>query len=132
MDTPTAAYDAAIEYARSLGAEHGHAAATWYFDGNTPADAYAPVLRGIEDGDPAILDTLPAPDLSGQWADSLTGPQLVRDALAAADIDLSADDSVTDDSVAWDNDICDAYEFAFSSAAEDEIARVARYQTGGR
>jgi hypothetical protein len=31
------------------------------FDGNTPEDAYRVVLRGIDDGDPAILDAHPAP-----------------------------------------------------------------------
>jgi hypothetical protein len=34
------------------------------FDGNTPEDAYRAVLRGIDDGDPAILDAHPAPGLS--------------------------------------------------------------------
>lgn len=120
------AYDRAIAYAADLGATDGRAAAGWYFDGNTSPDAYTAVLAGIEDGDPAVLDTFPSADLSGQWADSLTGPALVRDALQSAGIDLDSDDAVTDDSVAWDNDICDAYESAFSTAVEDEIGRVAR------
>ena len=126
-----AQYDAALAYARTLGAEHGHAAATWY-EVSDAKDAAA-VLAGIEDGDPAILDTFPFPDLSGQWADGLTGPKLVDDALSDTDMrhddrhDLYAD--AYRDSCArckagdWFSDICDAYEDAFRVAVELEVAR---------
>ena len=77
-------YDRAIAYARERGAQDGHAAASWTYYGNTPRDWYARTLRGIEDGDPAVLDALPAPDLSGQYADTTTGPSLTLDALEAA------------------------------------------------
>jgi hypothetical protein len=50
--------------AASLGRDAGKAAASWMFDGNTPEDAYLAVLRGIDDGDPAILDAHPVPGLS--------------------------------------------------------------------
>jgi len=50
--------------AANLGREAAKAAASWMFDGNTPEDAYRAVLRGIDDGDPAILDAHPAPSLS--------------------------------------------------------------------
>ena len=50
--------------AASLGRDAGKTAASWMFDGNTPEDAYRAVLRGIDDGDPAILDAHPAPGLS--------------------------------------------------------------------
>src|SRR5579863_6038527 len=33
----------------------GNAAASWVFDGNTPEEEYQRVLRGIEEGDPAVL-----------------------------------------------------------------------------
>ena len=50
--------------AGNLGRDAGKAAASWMFDGNTPEDTYRAVLRGIEDGDPVILDAHPAPGLS--------------------------------------------------------------------
>lgn len=120
----------AISYARDLGTEHGKAAASWYFDGNTPAETYPRILKGIEDGDPETLDTFPHPDLSGQWADSLTGPDLVRDAIADATgiYDDSADAWTDDPFSILFSDICDAYELAFDTAAQDEIERMARYQ----
>jgi hypothetical protein len=109
-------------YAREIGAEHGRNAASWFFDGNTPRQTYARVLRGLEDGDPEVMDTIPHADLSGEWADRLTGPELVRDALSY--VGWSGDDEDTD----WFSDICDAYELAFDTAAHDEIARMARVQ----
>jgi hypothetical protein len=111
-----------LAYARELGAEHGRAAASWVFDGNTPQDAYARALKGIEDGDPAVLDTLPSADLSGEWADTLTGPQLVADAISYA----GGSDDLSDD---WFTNICDAYETAYDDAVLDEVSRVARFQT---
>lgn len=127
MDT----YEMAIEYARTEGTRAGTAAASWVFDGNTPEEAYTAVLRGLDDGDPAVYDTLPYPDLSGEWADSLTGPQLVDDALSAAGV--TVDDETGNPSrerMDWFTDICDAYETAFNDAVEDEVRRVALYQTG--
>jgi hypothetical protein len=56
-------HDEAYEH----GHEHGANAGEWYFDGNTPDGAYETVLAGIEDGDPAILDTFPSFTF-GEWA----------------------------------------------------------------
>jgi hypothetical protein len=50
-----------VAKAEELGREAGKAAASWVFDGNTPEDAYQRVLRGIDDGDPAILDEIEPP-----------------------------------------------------------------------
>lgn len=50
--------------AEKLGRDAGTAAASWVFDGNTPEQAYRLVLRGIEDGDPAIMDAYQPPVLS--------------------------------------------------------------------
>lgn len=128
-----AAYDAAIDYARKLGAEHGRNAAEWWlqdtFGGRVSPRvermAAGPILRGIEDGDPAILDTFPAPDLSGEWADTLTGPQLLADAFADADPDHPADEAMFWHADAF-TDLCDAYESAFSDAVTDAIETAAR------
>jgi hypothetical protein len=63
--------------AEDLGRDAGKAAASWMFDGNTPEDTYRAVLCGIEDGDPAILDAYPSPDLSADGG--YTEADLARD-----------------------------------------------------
>ncbi len=55
---------ATLGHAAALGAGHGQDAARQVFDGNTPEHTYRLVLRGIEDGDPAIMDAYQAPVLS--------------------------------------------------------------------
>ena len=145
MDATDKSYSAAIGYARDLGAQHGRNAASWV---EIPDAATArAILAGMEDGDPAILDFLPSPDLSGQWAGMMTGPELVHDAWdhGAWNARIDAGDHLTGPAyadwhaqhVAWYDaqdletlgfsDICDAYETAFSDAAEDEVSRRARY-----
>jgi hypothetical protein len=130
------AYARAIAYAAATGAQDGRSAAGWYaqdtYGGRVTRgarEAATAVLRGIADGDPAMLDGLPAPDLSGQWADTLTGPALVADALAAAgipDADVMARASAAPmPFVDWFSDVCDAYESAFSDAVTAEIERTA-------
>lgn len=105
-------YETAIAYASALGTEHGESAATWVEIGDT--ETAAALRAGIIDCDPEILDQLPYADLSGEWADTLTGQQLVMDAMAEADYD----DEDGDSSVFADifNGVCDAYEVAFGAA----------------
>lgn len=130
--TADTAYDAAIAYAADLGARHGRNAPDWqYLPGGGRSSATLAetrawaerTLRGLEDGDPAILDTIPHADLSGEWADTLTGPELYADAMRAADM---THDYPATDAPDWFPDICDAYESAFDTAAEDAIASAAR------
>lgn len=99
--------------AREAGAAHGRAAASWYFDGNTPLDVYRHVLEGIEDGDPEVMNELPSSPLSGEWADDPTPASVLED------LDVDEDDSYADDYLR-------AYEEAFSEASMHEIERVAR------
>jgi hypothetical protein len=77
--------------AGNLGREAGLAAASWVFDGNTPEDTYRAVLRGIDDGDPAILDAHPAPSLSADGG--YTEADLARD--LGLDDDQLPPDAVT-------------------------------------
>ena len=48
---------------------HGQQAAAWVFDGNTPEDTYRSTLRGLEAGDPEVLDRLAErlPVLADDW-----------------------------------------------------------------
>ncbi|HUL25121.1 MAG TPA: hypothetical protein VLW44_05050 [Streptosporangiaceae bacterium] len=50
-----------VARAAELGRDAGKAAAAWVFDGNTPGEAYQRVLRGIVEGDPAVLDAIEPP-----------------------------------------------------------------------
>ena len=61
-----------IRRARRMGKQAACNAASWVFDGNTTDDTYRTVLKGIEDGDPAVLDAYNVPNLSGEWADGET------------------------------------------------------------
>lgn len=101
--------------AEQAGREHGEAAASWYFDGDTPRETYERVLWGIEDGDPEVMDTFPASPLSGEWAGDPTPASVLED-LDVAEDDPAADEYLT------------AYEDGFYAAVHDEIERVARYQ----
>jgi hypothetical protein len=50
-----------VAKAEELGRAAGKTAASWVFDGNTPNAEYHRVLRGIEEGDPAVLDATEPP-----------------------------------------------------------------------
>ncbi len=113
----TSTYEQTLEAAAGMGAEYGEAAASWYFDGNTDTATYRAVLQGIEDGDPAVLDTFPAAPLSGEWADAPTPASVL------AVLGVSEDDDAAPEYL-------DAYEQGFYTASQDEIERVARLQIG--
>lgn len=55
-DTQIATLETALRDEVRLLAEN---AACWLLDGNTDEEAYRRVLKGIEDGDPRVLDSLP-------------------------------------------------------------------------
>ena len=50
-----------VAKAEELGRAAGETAAGWVFGGNTPGEEYQRVLRGIEEGDPAVLDATEPP-----------------------------------------------------------------------
>jgi len=50
-----------VARAEELGRGVGKTVAAWVFDGNTPGEAYQRVRRGIDDGDPAVLDAIEPP-----------------------------------------------------------------------
>lgn len=100
--------------AKTLGTEHGHSAATWVFDGNTPQATYDHLRDALDNsGWPLEEIDMPGP-LSGEWADSLTPAGLMAQ--------LQADDADYEE-------VCDAYEVAFSEAWTAEVERVVRYHT---
>jgi hypothetical protein len=101
--------------AAELGRDAGKAAATWAFDGNTPDEAYRRVLRGIDDGDPAVLDAIEPPAIgpaAGYDQDDL-----------ARDLGLEPGDPALQDAVP-------AYADAFAGSFRAEVERAAREHAG--
>lgn len=112
-----------VEYARNIGRDHGRNAASWFFDGNTDRATFEAFQRGLEEGDPAIEDQLPAADLSGQYADGYT----VRDLLADCGVDIDADDEEVDI-----DELTDAYEEGFADASRADVERQISIRLDGR
>lgn len=103
--------------AERIGTDHGKAAASWVFDGNTTAETYRWYLRGIEEGDPEVLDSLREPNLSGEFAGDYTPRDLAGD--------LGIDDTGADSADVL-SEFEDAYLGAASSSFWHEIERVCR------
>lgn len=112
--------DEALAAAQKTGAEHGHAAGTWAFDGNTTSETYAWALKGLRDGDPAVLDAFPSePGIDG--GHEYTSRQLCDD------IDVDYDQTDTDEV----DVLAAAYEQAARDAFWAEVERAAIYQVEG-
>lgn len=112
----------AESWARNEGSNDGRSAASWY---EVPDEQTAfKILKGIYDGDPEIMDTLPAPRLSGEFADDRTAETLVAEALE--EVELEAGDAFEE----ADHIIVAAYEMAFNHASEESIINSALVQLG--
>ena len=66
-----------VAKAEELGRDAGKAAASWVSGGSTPEEAYQRVLRGIEEGDPAVLGATEPPAIGP--AAGYTEDDLARD-----------------------------------------------------
>jgi hypothetical protein len=106
------------ERAAKIGAEHGKSAAGWVFDGNTSRETYERVLKGIESGDPAVLDAYNVPTLSAEYMSDGYGE---RDLAEELGIDPDGERSKLDH-------VAPAYQLAAARAFWDEVERAARYQ----
>jgi hypothetical protein len=100
-----------VAKARELGREAGKTAAGWVLDGNTPEEARQRVLRGIDEGDPAVLDA--------------TGPPAIGSAVGYDLGDLARDLGIEPENRALPRAVS-AYADAFSSAFWQETERAAR------
>ena len=107
-----------LSMARKDGKAAGLGAASWCVDGNTTTETCAAILKGIEDGDPAILDQFNTPNLSGEYADDPT-PQTLAD-------DYGIDEARDPDGFLLD-EVCTEWEEAASSAFWTELERTVRY-----
>ena len=102
----------ACEAARRIGAGHGRNAASWCFDGNTPAETYRIVARGLADIDPLVINAFDAnvPALCADY-----------DARALCD-DIDVDHDATDPGEV--EVIADAWRDAASVAFWAELDRI--------
>lgn len=111
-------YRETMRAARVEGARAGKSAASWWDD---PRNDYAAVLDGLEAGDPAILDTLPWLDLSGQMADGPTDRDILDRCVVGADAtDADWEDGTVDE-------VIDAFRDAHDDALRAEVERICRY-----
>ena len=111
-----------VEAARKEGSEAGRAAASWYFNRTDPTDDdYKRVLKGLEDGDPEIMDTLTSGWLSGEFADSPTPQSLYRElGMTDEQIEVMGRYGLLDE-------ISEAYEQAADQRQQDEIEQYCKY-----
>lgn len=97
MTTHTQALDQAVKEAENLGKRHGENAAQWVIQDSwggrvasikqSEENARA-FLKGIEEGDPMIMDSYSPPNLSGEWADSMTESALLKAVFDGFDADI--------------------------------------------
>lgn len=108
--------------AEKMGAKMGESAATWYpVQSEETARA---VLKGIDDGDPMVLDTFPSL-WAGIAADEVSVDSLLADVVYEAEaLDPIAANSELADELMQEIDL------AFSTAAQDTIERTARIHAG--
>jgi hypothetical protein len=100
-----------VAKAEELGCAAGKTAAGWVFDGNTPEEAYRRVVRGIDEGDPAVLDAIEPPAIG-------PGAGYDQDDLAR-DLGVEPGDRALPRARS-------AYAGAFTSAFWQEVERTAR------
>ena len=104
-----------VAKAEELGRDAGKAAASQVYDGNTPEEAYQRVLRGIGDGDPAVLDAVEPPAIGP--AAGYTEDDLARD------LGIDPRDRALPRAVS-------AYADAFTSSFWQQTERAARGHSG--
>lgn len=106
-------------HAAQIGHEHGTAAASMYFDGHEARHIYEATLKGIEDGDPLILNQFPEPDLPGIWPFSYTAEDLRCELGITTNIHAEATEAFAR--------CCGAYEDAYREAVSEEMAWQCRH-----
>jgi hypothetical protein len=123
--TTTTHIDKAVKEAESLGKYHGENAAQWAAQDSwggrvasirqSEENARA-FLKGIEEGDPMIMDSYASPNLSGEWADSMTEADLLKAVFDGFDSDII--DTLEPEEI---DDIANAYIQAASDGFWQEL-----------
>lgn len=102
--------------AAQAGTIYGKNAAAWAVEPDrTSHEQMLRALKGIEDGDPKVIDAFREPNLSGEFQDAPTPASVAAEAGLAPEEDGSA--------------ACEAWEEAAQSAFWGEIERILRANT---
>ena len=122
-----AAWSTIVEAIREAGARAGSSAADWWAQDTVGARASGDtnrtartVLAGLDDGDPAVCDALPAFDASRAWAEAPSDADLYTDAAPAGAPPWQGLAPARRD------EAIDAYRDGFDTAAHDWVARHCR------
>ena len=125
---PTPIWRELVETACELGTEHGKNSAAWFtqyaFGGRHTGDskaAAAEILRQLEDGDPAIWDSANVPDLSGEYADSMSTRRLSLHCAGACGVDHDAISPEEEDGLAtnYEDEARHAWAYFVEKAARE-------------
>ena len=108
-------YEELRSRAEMIGQRHGKNAAGWTYDGNTPDTWYAWMLKGIDVGDPMVLESVREPSLSGEYGDDYSDADLFEEVEAT---ELECDEA--------QDEIADAYITAARMAFWDAIETACR------
>lgn len=113
-------YEAWRKAAEELGAEAGKNAADWWEQDaiggratRSERECAELTLRGLDDGDPLVLDSLPCPNLSGEWAGDPTPRSLAEE--------LGFNPDGYNDGPEILSDLCDAWQDAASDAVVSAV-----------
>lgn len=93
--------------AHESGYSFGKARGSWVIDGNTDPKYAQRILDGYNEGDPEIMDMMPAP-LNGEWAGASI-PELIEE----FDCNL------------WDSEVADQFESGYAKGYWEAILAVA-------
>ena len=106
--------------AHHLGEQHGRNAVDWFIMDPMQRAGFEEwlwrIVKGMDDGDPEVLDSLPQPDLSGEWVDGWTPMTLA--------VEVYYEDG--EDGL---SELCDEYEDGFRLGVERRIYEAYTYYT---
>lgn len=127
-EIPTATLRELVSTAVELGTEHGRNAAEWFaqdaFGGRhtgVSKEAARRILQMLDDGDPALWDAANVPNLSGEWADSMTTRKLSQYCAEKVGCNHDSIDPDTEDRLAG------YYEEAAQDAWSGRVYKMATY-----
>lgn len=112
-----------LEIIRQRGLDDGKRAGSWVIDGNTDEDTIRKLVKGIEEVDPEVMDSLPMPRLGGEMAGDPTWDDILVD-------ELGWPRGIAKDPQLLDDGLYESYDQAFSEGLETEIMRAAKVYLG--
>lgn len=131
-------WHAALECAKDDGFQSGQNVASWMDqdlfggrakDGKAAARRF---LKGIDDGDPEILDMIPSSPLSGEWAGDRTSKDIVCNALSLDDGEFDIMEDVVcaldmeDSFQSMFEQICNVFEESYCNSAQETLVKAAK------